>query len=140
MSQAKVDKYKEEKKNRAKTVKRARVKKVAVTLLWAAILGVIIGFPLGKIMYNHYYEKKLENATISASIYDYWYQEYWDMYYADKFTSSTTDSETGLTDDQIEELMNELSSSSDAIVVTPDDIDQEALEDAVNAASSTDAQ
>ena len=140
MSQAKVDKYKEEKKKRAKVVKRARVKKVAVTLLWAAILGVIIGFPLGRIMYNRYYDKKMEDATISTTIYDYWYQEYWDLHFGDKFTSSTTSTESTLTDDQIEELMNELNSASDAVIVTPDDIDQDALEEAIEAASSTDAQ
>lgn len=139
MSQAKVDKYKKEKKNRAKTVKRARVKKVVNVLLGAAIVGVIIGFPLGRFAYNKYYEKKMENATISAAIYDYWFQEYFDLHYGDKINFSNTASDE-LSDEQIQEIADELSSNTDAIVVTPDDIDQDALEDAIENASSTDAQ
>lgn len=138
MSQAKVDKYKEEKKNRAKNLKKSKVKKVLNVLLGSAIVGMIIGFPMGKIMYNHYYEKKMESATISPGIYDYWFHEYWDMNYGEQFTSNQL-SNSDLTDEQIQTLVDELSSNSDAVILTPDDIDQEALEEAVYNASSTDA-
>ncbi|MBE5931950.1 MAG: hypothetical protein E7263_00835 [Lachnospiraceae bacterium] len=139
MSQAKVDKYKKEKKNRAKNVKKARVKKVVNTLLVAAVIGIIIGFPLGKIMYNHYYDKKMEKATISTAIFDYWFQEYWDLHHAEKFgVEEVVDQE--LSDEQIDQLVDEISSASDSIVVTPEDLDQEALEEAIENASSSDAQ
>ncbi len=138
MSQAKVDKYKEEKKNRAKTVKKARIKKVTNVLLGAAIVGVIIGFPLGRFAYNRYYDKKMENATVSSAMYDYWFSEYWNLHHADKFYTNTVNQD-GLTDQQIQELVDELSSSSDAVIVTPDDLDQDALEEAIENASSTDA-
>lgn len=139
MSQEKVDKYKEEKKNRAKNIKKNKAKKIAQIFLGAAIVGILIGFPMGRLMYNRYYDKKLENATISVAIYDYWFQEYWDLYHGDKFVT-TSSSDSQLTDQQLEELMNEISSSSDAVIVTPDDIDQDALEEALQNASSTDAQ
>lgn len=139
MSQAKVDKYKKEKKNRAKTVKRAKVKRVARVLIGAALLGVIIGIPLGRFTYNKYYEKKMENATISSAIYDYWFQEYFDLHYGDKLNFSDAGSDE-LSDEQLEELVDDISSNTDAIVVTPEDIDEEALEDAINDASATDAQ
>lgn len=142
MSQAKVDKYKEEKKNREKNVKKARVKKVAGVLAGAAIVGMIIGFPLGRIMYNHYYEDKQNNATVTAGVYDYWFQQYWNLNHADKFASSSSYTpESGLSDEEIDALVDELSSSSDAVILTPDDLNQDALIDALeDDASTTEAQ
>ena len=72
MSQAKVDKYKEEKKNRAKNMKKAKVKKIVGVFVGAAAVGAIVGFPLGKHMYNVSVEKREANATISSELYDYW--------------------------------------------------------------------
>ena len=48
MSQEKVDKYKKEKKNRTRYVKRQRAKKIAGMLVFLMIIGCAIGFPLGK--------------------------------------------------------------------------------------------
>ena len=139
MSQAKVDKYKEEKKNREKNIKKAKLKKALTVLLWAAITGIIIGFPMGKIMYNNYYEKKMNSATISATIYDSWLKEYWDVNHGDKFNQESASS-SDLSDEEIQELVGEISSNTDAIVVTPENLDQDALQDAIEAASDTDAQ
>ena len=139
MSQAKVDKYKEEKKNREKNIKKAKLKKALTVLLWAAIAGIIIGFPMGKIMYNNYYEKKMNSATISATIYDYWLKEYWDVNHGDKFNQESASS-SDLSDEELQELADEISSNTDAIVVTPENLDQDALQDAIEAASDTDAQ
>ncbi|MBE5952906.1 MAG: hypothetical protein E7257_01955 [Lachnospiraceae bacterium] len=130
MSQAKVDKYKEEKKNRAKNVKKARVKKVAKVLIGAAIVGMIIGFPLGRIMYKHNYNQRMEKATISATIYDYWFNEYWSLHHSEKFTSGNAN-EGALSQDELDQLVDDISSNTDAIVVTPDNLNQQELQDAI---------
>ena len=46
MSQAKVDRYKEEKKNRKKIQKKQKAKQVVEILVCAAILGALVVFPL----------------------------------------------------------------------------------------------
>ena len=131
MSQAKVDKYKEEKKNRAKNVKKARVKKVTRVLLGAAIVGMLIGFPLGKLMYKHNYNQRMEKATIDPIIYDYWFNEYWELNHAEKFFSEASSS-SNINQDELDQLVDELSSNTDAIVVTPDDLNVEELEEYIN--------
>ena len=91
MSQAKVDKYKEEKKNRAKIIKRQKIAKVVGVLVAALGIGAIIGVPLGKYIYN---EKKAEEArkrTVSASNLDTWYEEYWGKNYSDLMTRNGID-------------------------------------------------
>ena len=72
MSQAKVDRYKEEKKNRKKIQKKQKAKQVVEILVCAAILG-----PLGRHAYQKNYETRQANKTINASVYDYWAQQYW---------------------------------------------------------------
>ncbi len=121
MSQAKVDKYKEEKKNREKTVKKAKVKKVFTVLITAAIVGVIIGFPLGKLMYKYHHDKKMENATISVQLYDYWFQEYFDLHHGDKIVFSDTN---------VENLADELELDTEAST-------EEATESATEAEPAT---
>lgn len=136
MSQAKVDKYKEEKKNRAKNVKKARAKKVAKVLVGAAIVGMLIGFPLGRILYNHNYNQRMEKATINATIYDYWFNEYWSLHHADKFITEGVDS-GAMSQDELDQLVDDISSNTDAIVVTPDNINQEELQDALEDSLTT---
>ena len=82
MSQAKVDRYKEEKKNRKKIQKKKKTKQVVEVLVCAAILGALVGFPLGRHAYQKNYDKRQANKTISASVYDYWGQQYWAANYA----------------------------------------------------------
>ena len=72
MSQAKVDRYKEEKKNRKKIQKKQKAKQVVEILVCAAILGA-----LGRHAYQKNYETRQANKTINASVYDYWAQQYW---------------------------------------------------------------
>ena len=61
MSQEKVDKYKEEKKNRKKTMKINKVKKLGAVLLASLGVGAIIGIPLGTGLYK-YQKKQAEEA------------------------------------------------------------------------------
>lgn len=97
MSQAKVDKYKKEKKNRAKTVKKQRAKKVAGMLVFLAVVGCAIGFPLGKKLYKVSVEHRKATATINTSLYPYWMQQYWDNEYSDFWMSDDTTSSTDAT-------------------------------------------
>ena len=53
MSQEKVDRYKEEKKNRAKNMKRAKIKKALIIFAVALVIGALIGIPLGRWIYNY---------------------------------------------------------------------------------------
>ena len=76
MSQKKVDKYKEEKKNRGKKLKRKKIKKVIAILLAACFIGGCIGFPLGKYLYKRSAEEKAHNETIGSTFFDYWLDEY----------------------------------------------------------------
>lgn len=82
MSQAKVDRYKKEKKNRAKIMKKKRVKKAAGIFVGAALIGVLLGYPLGKQMYKISKERSLANATVDANLYQYWIQQYWGANYS----------------------------------------------------------
>ena len=89
MSQAKVDKYKEEKKNREKTMKKNKVKKVIIVFLIALILGALIGFPLGRWIYNYQQEHQdKEDIFISAHEYEEWFDQYWVDNYSNLYTGS----------------------------------------------------
>ena len=99
MSQAKVDRYKEEKKNRKKTMKRKKRRQVAEILVCFAILGAFVGYPIGRHLYQKDYEKRLANKTINAEAYDYWSQQYWSTHYSgtvfpEEFASATDASTT----------------------------------------------
>ena len=91
MSQAKVDKYKEEKKNRAKIIKRQKIAKVVGVLVAALGIGAIIGVPLGKYIYNEKKEEEARKRTVSASNLDTWYEEYWGKNYSDLMTRNGID-------------------------------------------------
>ena len=93
MSQAKVDRYKEEKKNRKKIQKKQRVKQVVEILVCAAILGALVGFPIGRHAYQKSYDTRQANKTIQASIYDYWGQQYWAANYAGSIFQTASDSD-----------------------------------------------
>ena len=85
MSQAKVDKHKKEKKNRAKTL---RIQK-AKTALWVVVislgLGALIGIPLGKGVYKYQKKQAEQNATISSLQYSSWFDTYWAENFADLY-------------------------------------------------------
>lgn len=117
MSQAKVDKYKKEKKNRAKNIKKAKAKKVAGIFVGAAIVGTVIGVPLGRHMYNVSVEERKANATIKVELYDYWIQQYWAEKYSDLIIdeepyASDTDAAT-YSDADLDELFD--ATESDAL-------------------------
>lgn len=89
MSQQKVDRYKEEKKNREKTMKRNKVKKVLIAFLVALIIGAAIGIPLGRWIYNYQQtHQKKEDIFISSHEYEDWFNQYWVDKYASLYTGS----------------------------------------------------
>ena len=66
MSQAKVDRYKEEKANRKKTLARNKVKRaVAITCAWAVVIG-LLGWA-GYSTYS-YYESKRPAETYTVNL------------------------------------------------------------------------
>lgn len=103
MSQQKVDKYKEEKKNRKKTIKLNRVKKALAVFVISLGVGAIIGIPLGKKLYKYQKEEALKHATIASTDYEGWFDKNWKEKYAnfgsnedlqqllDQFNASNTD-------------------------------------------------
>lgn len=102
MSQAKVDRYKKEKKNRAKMMKRQKAKKVVGVLICSMLVGAAIGYPLGKYIYKDYAKTKKANATISAEALDYNVQKYWSTHYSDyvSFPNATaTDADSNVSTD-----------------------------------------
>ncbi len=99
MSQEKVDRYKEAKKNRARDIKRAKVKKVLIAFAVAVVIGAGIGIPLGQWIYN--YQKthvKEEDVFIASREYEDWFNKYWVDNYSDFYTGAelaTEDESTG---------------------------------------------
>ena len=91
MSQAKVDKYKEEKKNRQKTMKLTRIRNGAIIVVVFMGIGALIGIPIGKKAYNMKQEKDAANATISADKFDLFFKEYYVANYATFFDTETDD-------------------------------------------------
>ena len=77
MSQEKVDRYKKEKQNRAKTLKRKKIKKALAVFILSLGVGALIGIPLGKHIYKVQKEEAERNKTISASEYEAWFERYW---------------------------------------------------------------
>ena len=114
MSQAKVDKHKEEKKNRAKTLRNQRIKKAALVFVGALGLGAIIGIPLGKVVYKEMKEREAENRMIESSDYENWFDSYWDEQYGDQFVTSDPYDYSMYSDDELQDLIDNLSSDSDA--------------------------
>ena len=77
MSQEKVDAYKKEKKNRAKIMKRKKIKKALAVFILSLGVGALIGIPLGKHIYKVQKEEAELNKTIKASEYETWFEKYW---------------------------------------------------------------
>ncbi len=100
MSQEKVDKYKEAKKNRERDKKRAKVKKVLLIFLTAILVGAAIGVPLGRYIYNYQQTHvKEEDVFISANDYDEWFNKLWVDQYADYYTGAELATEAATTGD-----------------------------------------
>jgi len=91
MSQAKVDKYKEEKKNRQKTMKKEKIRNGAIIVVIFMGIGALIGIPIGKKMYSIKQEKDAANATVEADKFDLFFKEYYVANYADFFDTATDD-------------------------------------------------
>lgn len=77
MSQKKVDKYKEEKKNRAKKQRQRRAREYALVIIGFAALGGAIGYPFGRFLYRQNYEKRKANSKVEAAQLDYWFDREW---------------------------------------------------------------
>lgn len=113
MSQAKVDKYKEEKKNRAKTMKIQKVKKAIAIIVVALGIGALIGIPLGKYIYKFKKEQEAKKATIVSDKYATWFEENWGKNYSDIFGGNID------ADDLNELIDNYNASASDADQLDP---------------------
>lgn len=85
MSQAKVDKHKKEKKNRAKTIRIQKLKTATWIVVISLGLGALIGIPLGKGIYKHQKKLAAQNAKISSLQYDNWFNELWAENYSDLY-------------------------------------------------------
>ncbi len=109
MSQQKVDKYKEEKKNRKKTIKLNRVKKALIVFVTCLGVGAIIGIPLGKKLYKYQKEEAKKHATIAANEYEGWFDKNWNEKYAN--ISSNND---------LQQLLDQFNSASDADATSTD--------------------
>ncbi len=136
MSQAKVDRHKEEKKDREKLNRKAKVKKVLGIFLFALILGAVIGFPVGKWIYNYKQEHQdKEEVFMSANEYEDWFNNYWVEKYSDLYTGSEiasteegspTDDSAAEDADPVEENSGDASSEeipSEAATAAPDGVE-----------------
>ncbi|MBP3233000.1 MAG: hypothetical protein J6M65_01055 [Eubacterium sp.] len=111
MSQAKVDKYKKEKKNRSRTMKLNKIKKAVAIFVVALGIGAIVGIPLGKYIYKEQKAAEARNATIKKDEYDAWFDKKWAGEYSDLFASvatagdaSATEADEESADDEVIEL------------------------------------
>ena len=107
MSQAKVDKYKEEKKNRAKTLKKKKVAKVIGILIAALGVGAIIGILLGKFIYTTKKAEEARRRTVVSSNFETWFDEYWGKNYSDVMGNANVD-------DILNQLQDASSTDADA--------------------------
>ena len=109
MSQAKVDKYKKEKKNRAKIMKRQRIKKYVTVFVVAVLLGGLLGIPIGKKAYKMSVEKANANRMVSALEYDTWFRHYWVENYSDLYAGAAlaTEGDAEAESDTVNEELDE---------------------------------
>ena len=91
MSQAKVDKHKNEKKNREKIKRRKKIKQAITVFIAAIAIGALIGVPLGRKIYKE--NKKSEDAKaaeaakyISSDDLNSWLDQYWVDNYSDLYS------------------------------------------------------
>ena len=101
MSQQKVDKYKEEKKNRKKTMRIQKVKQAIGVLVVSLGIGALVGIPLGKHLYKYQKAQEAKHRTIAASEYDTWFEEKWNEEY----------SQVGVNED-LQKLLDDFNSAS----------------------------
>lgn len=114
MSQAKVDKYKEEKKNRAKTLKRQKAGKVIGILVAALGVGAIIGIPLGKYIYNTKKAEEERSRTVTTANYDTWFDEFWGKHYSGDLAGTN-----------VKDLIDQVGDSTNTDATSLDDADDE---------------
>ena len=113
MSQEKVDKYKEEKKNRKKTMKINKIKKALAVFVVSLGVGALIGIPLGKHIYKVQKEEAEKHRTIPSSEFEAWFDKKWN----DEYSSISGNQD-------VQDILNQLNSATytDA---TPDDSSEE---------------
>ena len=127
MSQEKVDRYKKEKKNRAKTMKLNKIKKAVGIFVAALGLGAIIGIPLGRHIYKVQKEEAEKHKTISSSSYETWFADKWDKEYASLFTSAE-DLQEMLDSATASDADAEKASDDEAIEIDADDLEEDSSE------------
>jgi hypothetical protein len=117
MSQEKVDRYKKEKKNRAKNIKKKKIRNAVTIIVLAGLVGAAIGVPIGKKAYAVSAAKKAANATVSAALYDSWFDQFWVTNGYSERVGFATD-----TDDALNDL---LGTATDSDYETSTDTDAE---------------
>ncbi len=89
MSQKKVDQRKYEKYHRKEIQKKERMKTLAGVIIATAIIGIIIGFPLGRFIYNQI------PKYVSPNTLDSWVSAYVSDKEGYPFVPATTEDTTG---------------------------------------------
>lgn len=95
MSQAKVDKYKKEKKNRAKMLKRKKIRKVITVFVLALAIGGVLGATIGRRYYDYVTERERANRTVSALYFDDWFNNYYNANYSTLVSFDTSSDSEG---------------------------------------------
>ncbi len=114
MSQAKVDRYKQEKKNREKQIKKKKTVKALWVIVIALFIGACIGYPLGKKLYKVNAERRKENETVASVYYGSWLNNYWNSKYTGTLGFTIEDTEEATASDAIDE-------DADILYETPTD-------------------
>jgi hypothetical protein len=125
MSQEKVDRYKKEKKNRAKNIKKKKIRNAVTIIVLAGLVGAAIGVPIGKKVYEVSAAKKAANATVSAALYDSWFDQFW--------VTNGYSERVGFDTDDTEDLLSELldtDTATDTDYATSTDADDATSTDA----------
>lgn len=122
MSQAKVDRYKKEKKNRHKQIKKKKIVKSIWVIVIALFIGACIGYPLGKKLYKVNAERRKANETVTAVYYDAWMSNYWNSKYYGTF---------GFAVDTDEEATDTDATDTDAVSIESEDLEEETPSDAI---------
>jgi hypothetical protein len=97
MSQAKVDKRKQEKKNRASIKKKKKIKKIAGYSIFGIIVGCILGGTIGVKIYKSI-PKYVDSDKFGAYVNEVWAENGYNTY----FTTTATDSDAAEGEDTVD--------------------------------------
>jgi hypothetical protein len=114
MSQSKVERRKLEKKNRAKTMKKQKIKKVVGWSVFGVIVGCILAATVGMKIYKSI-PKYVEAEKLNAFVTETWVEKG----YSDLFTSDDTATDTDADEEDVDE---------DDVEYSDDGIDEDGID------------